>query len=94
MKIKIGKYDITDWEVSQFEDNPKTNLRVCDDGLTIFGIYIHNDNGKWSLIIYDDLLMNSYKSMFPNCMEFKTLEDGKAKVDLFLDKLQKLKAFL
>lgn len=65
-----------------------------DYGLTIFGIYIYNDNGKWSLIIYDDLLMNSYKSIFPNCMEFETLDDAKASVDYYLNKLQKLAIFL
>ena len=94
MKVKIGKYEVEEW--LKFKTNDReTYLKVCDDGTTTFGIYIYNDNGKWSLIIHDDLLTTAYKSMFPNdCLEFETLEDGKVKVDLFFNKLQKLKVFL
>jgi hypothetical protein len=95
MKIKVGKYEIDEWVVSKVLKDTPNNLRVCDDGISIFGIILYFENNKWLLSIYDDLLLKSYNSMFPNKgLEFETLEDGKARVDLFLDKLQKLKAFL
>jgi len=95
--IKVGNYIIYDWEKSEYHtsNDESSYFRPCDDGVTIFSIFLfYAGNSTWVLQIHNKLLLTYYKSMFHNCMEFNSFEAGKTKVDLFVEKLQKLKVFL
>jgi|GEM_PF-4483764 hypothetical protein len=104
--MKIGKFSIDDWE---FELNQMGNpswYRAChgnlyrQEGLTArcSDITIYNDmpHHPWHLSFQHNIFKKEYFIMYGDNapLVFANAIVGKSAVDLFLDKLSKLKVFL
>jgi hypothetical protein len=68
---------------------------LCDSKTDCIDVFYYED--KWFFIITSPLFSSAHLNMFSinwADLEFLTLEDTKSHIDNFLNKLDKLKAFL
>ena len=108
--MKIGKYYISEWTIPAWgpvDIWQRLCLIEANEGKELFHSFeiivkkgfplTIKENNKWIINIHNIKLSHIYSSMFPSDKYdyvFDTELEGKARVDLFLSKLQKLKVFL
>lgn len=96
-KIQIGKHlYANDWENTLGEIDPLYKRDIYYIGLIPLykgGIYINWSQYDCCVQIFH-IFKEEYNMFFPNGLKVKSLEEGMDKIDWFLTKLGKLKAFL
>jgi hypothetical protein len=94
-------YEASDWIICRDIEYSKW-VRVINRPNSLlnyeFAIYIIKEptvTFAWTLQIYDTQMRLAYHSMFPyDTYTFLSVEEAKAKVDLLLNKIDKLKIFI
>jgi hypothetical protein len=96
--MRIGNYFISDWMESSSKDLSIYRLvsYVSFRAPTHISIYDRGAIDKWTISFNDIDFINLYEQMFPLSKHygFNSIYDARDRVDLFLDKFSKLKAFL
>lgn len=90
----IGKYRLTDWW-RQYSWQYRLDFYLSYRMGPAESIMIEQlaPNGKWN--IYLSIFNEEYIKIYgDHCYEFQTLEDAKERVETFLCKIDKLKAFI
>ena len=96
--MRIGEYVITDWVMESLAlrsitRDAKHNNAQKFEHISVYQVYNHD----WVITISCNDIENCYRQMYNEdimMLTFKSKEDAKQHIDLFLDKLNKLKAFL
>jgi hypothetical protein len=98
--FRLGIYEISDWVLNEFKDSSiiwYRHVRVPGH-TTTFGIRIYLLTSKISHIFIEFYtLAKAYENIFNHKdvdMQFESVDAAKEHIDLFLNKFQKLKAFL
>ena len=90
----IGKYIIKDWEHMPPYWYKKIYLCSTGESLGSINVYLSVTQFPGKFAVNSYLLGNEFGKLYGHKMPFDSLKQAKQTVDLFLDKLQKLKAFL
>ena len=93
----IGKYTVYDWVLPPFSAWVRTfyygDVRI---GAISIGVIPGNPDTTYLLFSFLPTIRKSYLDMFGSdeAKVFHSIDEAKEHVDIFLDKLQKLKAFI
>lgn len=93
--MKIGDIEILDWKYGHPSGYKPRWYREFRNSIGVGYLYITQNKESNSYFILMPCFLEEYSIFFPdNCFSFDTIDDAKDRVDSFLNKFSKLKAFI